>query len=104
MKPTSILVFTSFLFLTLSHVFLLFMEEDIIREKVQAYSKRLKIRDLYDIFFLLRYVEDRDKIRKELNNLTADFKKPLDEKDLKILLFEGLTPTVQQMIDYIGRL
>jgi len=78
--------------------------EDIIREKVQAYSKRLKIRDLYDIFFLLRYVEDRDKIRKELNNLIADFKKPLDEKDLKILLFEGLTPTVQQMIDYIGRL
>src|SRR3989344_1494921 len=28
MKPTSILVFTSFLFLTLSHVFLLFMEEN----------------------------------------------------------------------------
>src|SRR3989338_3986339 len=31
--------------------------EELIKEKVNAYLKRYKVRDLYDIFFLLRYVE-----------------------------------------------
>ena len=77
--------------------------EDIIKEKINAYSNRLKIRDLYDIFFLLRYVEDKNKIREELNNFIRNFKKPLDEKNLKILIFDGLAPSVGQMLDYIGR-
>jgi len=31
------------------------------------------------------------------------FKKPIDEKNLQVLIFDGLTPTVGQMLDYIGR-
>jgi len=77
--------------------------EDIIREKISAYSNRLKIRDLYDIFFLIKYVENKDKIREELNNFIRNFKKPIDEKNLQVLIFDGLTPTVGQMLDYIGR-
>ncbi|MFH1592448.1 MAG: nucleotidyl transferase AbiEii/AbiGii toxin family protein [Candidatus Woesearchaeota archaeon] len=77
--------------------------EDIIKGKINAYSNRLKIRDMYDIFFLLRYVEDKNKIRDDLNNFIRNFKKPLDEKNLKVLIFDGLTPSVGQMLDYIGR-
>ncbi len=77
--------------------------EDIIKEKLNTYKKRLKVRDLYDIFFLLRYYENKEKIRNELNNFLKNIKKPIDEKDLKILIFDGLVPSFEQMLDYIRR-
>ena len=49
--------------------------EGFILEKVEAYLKRLKIRDLYDIFFLMRYVTKshlvKDRLRDLLNNYRA---------------------------------
>lgn len=42
--------------------------EEIIKEKVLAYKKRRKIRDLYDIFFLLNFVEDKNVIKDILKN------------------------------------
>ncbi len=77
--------------------------EDIIKEKIKAYSNRLKIRDLYDIFFLLRYLENKEKIKKELKNFISNFKKPIDEGNLKILIIDGLIPKVNDMLDYIQR-
>lgn len=77
--------------------------EEIIKEKVNAYSNRLKIRDLYDIFFLLRYIDNKETIKKELLEFISNFKKPKDEKDLSILIIEGLVPTIEQMLNYIKR-
>ena len=74
---------------------------ELIIEKIDAYVKRLKVRDLYDIFFLLRYVEDINKIKNNLRILIKEFKKPIDEKTLKILIIEGLTPATDKMKDYI---
>ena len=77
--------------------------EEFIREKIEAYLKRMKIRDLYDIFFLLRYVEDISNIRQELSNFLNKFKNPIDEKELRILIIEGISPTAEEMLTYIKK-
>lgn len=75
--------------------------EELVKEKVNAYMKRLKVRDLYDIFFLLRHVNDKKSVKDELKKLAGGFKMPIDEKELKVLVLEGLVPTTKAMIDYI---
>lgn len=76
-------------------------QEELINEKVDTYLKRLKVRDLYDIFFLLRYVQDKEIIKNKIKKLITEFKKPVDEKELKVLILEGIVPSVQKMYDYI---
>jgi len=75
--------------------------ETLIKEKVEAYLRRLKIRDLYDIFFLLRYVKDKNIVKKDLERLLKEFKHPIDETDLKVLIIQGLTPPTNSMLNYI---
>ena len=75
--------------------------EQLINEKIDAYSGRLKIRDLYDIFFLLRHVKDKGKISLKIKKLVKEFKKPIDENELKVLILEGIVPDVDKMLDYI---
>ena len=70
-------------------------------EKIDTYLNRTKIRDLYDVFFLLRFIDDKNPIRDKLKKLIKDFKKPYDENDLKILILTGLVPSSDNMINYI---
>jgi len=74
--------------------------EQFILEKIDTYLKRRKIRDLYDIFFLLRYA-DVNKIKNKLNQFIKHFNKPIDEKELRVLIIQGLVPTSEKMFDYI---
>lgn len=73
--------------------------EELIKEKADAYLKRLKIRDLYDVFFLLRYADKTT----DMNRLIKNFKKPVDENELKVLIIEGLIPSVEGMLNYIRK-
>ncbi len=75
--------------------------EELIKEKIDAYNSRLKIRDMYDIFFLLRYVKDKENIKQKLIKFVKLFKSPIDENDLKILIFDGIAPDSKRMLDYI---
>lgn len=75
--------------------------ENLVSEKVSAYLKRLKIRDLYDIFFLLRYIENISPVRKDLEKLLAGYKKAVDESDLKVIILEGSVPNEKEMVEYI---
>ena len=77
--------------------------EELIIEKSVTYSKRLKIRDLYDVFFLLRYIKINNEIKKQLTNLIKNFKKPIDEPDLKVIIIEGIVPSVEDIISRIKR-
>ena len=77
--------------------------EQLIREKVNAYLKRFKIRDIYDIFFLLRYVKNKNEILNDLKKLIKNFKEPVDEQELKVLIIQGLTPEIKDMLFYIKR-
>jgi predicted nucleotidyltransferase component of viral defense system len=73
--------------------------EEFIREKIATYQKRLKVRDLYDIFFLLKEINPAN--IKELNKLIQEFKYPQDEEDLKTIILEGIVPTSKEMFEYI---
>lgn len=77
--------------------------EGIILEKIGAYLKRRKIRDLYDIFFLLRYVKDTKKLKPELVELLQSFKAPVDEGELKTLILFGAIPTSVDILEFIRR-
>ena len=63
--------------------------------------RRLKIRDLYDIFFLLRHVKDKNIVKRDLERLLKEFKHPIDETDLKVLIIQGLIPSINSMLNYI---
>jgi len=76
-------------------------EERIIKEKVRAYLKRRKVRDLYDVFFLLRFVKDRSGVEKDIRELVEDFEKPVDEGELRNVIIAGAIPTAGQILDYI---
>lgn len=77
--------------------------EEIIKEKVLAYIKRRKVRDLYDIFFLLRFVEKKEEVGKVLNQLIKNFQKPIDEKELKALIIIGSIPSVEEMVEEVSK-
>jgi len=72
--------------------------EELIIEKTEAYLKRFKIKDLYDIFFLLRHVRDMNEVSKVLKKLVRSFKKPNDEKELRVLIIEGIVPNTEDML------
>jgi predicted nucleotidyltransferase component of viral defense system len=77
--------------------------EDLIKEKVLAYLKRKKVRDLYDIFFLLNFVENREEIKEVLKKLINNFEKPEDEKELKFLIISGSIPSLEEMMNEIKK-
>ena len=74
--------------------------EDIIREKAAAYLSRRKVRDLYDIFFLLRQADSSD-VKAALAALVGNYKPPLDAGELRLLILEGAVPDAERMLAYI---
>lgn len=77
--------------------------EVIATEKINAYLKRMKIRDLYDIFFLLRCVKHAEGLKPELAGLLQNFKEPVDEGELKALVLFGAIPTKEDILEYVKR-
>ena len=77
--------------------------ETMICEKIDAYLKRRNIRDLYDVFFLLRFAEKSERLKSKLSSLLQNFKQPVDEKELKTLLLFGAIPSKEDMLEYIER-
>ena len=76
--------------------------ESFLVEKSITYLKRFKVRDLWDVFFLIKIVKNPNTI-KEIGNLIKNYKNPADENDLKTILLEGIIPSANEMIDYIKR-
>jgi len=72
--------------------------EDLIIEKINAYKKRKKVRDVYDINFLLKFVENREKILKKINEFIKNFEKPVDEKELPTIIISGVVPDTKTIL------
>lgn len=87
---------------TLFNVFTLAPEE-MINEKIDAYLKRRKVRDLYDIFFLPRYASDAEKIKPGLTRPLRNFRDPVDEAELKAVILFGAIPTKEDILEYLER-
>ena len=76
--------------------------EDLILEKIFAYKKRKKVRDVYDISFLLKFVNNRKKIEKKLKEFVKTFKKPVDEEELSALIISGVAPNTKTILEEIA--
>lgn len=75
--------------------------ESLILNKIETYERRRYIRDLYDIYYLLGYVKDKRKMEKKLSLFIRDIKPPLNEGDLKEIIYSGVAPSFKSMRDYI---
>src|SRR3989338_2739740 len=70
--------------------------DDLIKEKIAACVKRKKIRDLYDVFFLLRYVTAAPRDLGRIEGVTI-----ADEENLPAIILSGPVPTGEDMRRYI---
>lgn len=77
--------------------------ERLVQEKVETYIKRRKIRDLYDIFFLLRYVKDKEEVIGSIKKLIAEFEKPIDGENLNAIILSPPVPSTEEMLSHIER-
>ncbi len=77
--------------------------EELVIEKVNAYLSRKKIRDLYDIFFLLNYAKREKNVINHLNLLIKNFDKPVDQENLATIVFSGAVPGFNQLLEAIKR-
>ena len=77
--------------------------EDLIAEKINAYLNRKLVRDLYDVFFLSSKVRDFSKIGRECNRFIKEAKMPVDERNLKALVYSGIAPEAKHMLDTLFR-
>ena len=77
--------------------------EGMIGEKIDAYLKRRKVRDLYDIFFLLRHAKKDERLKAGLTKLLRNFRESVDEGELRALILFGAIPTTKEMLEYLER-
>ncbi len=77
--------------------------EEFILEKIAAYSDRRFIRDIYDIYILCDYVQNANKISKAVLLFLNKIERPINESDLKALIYTGPVPSFDNMIVHIRR-
>jgi len=77
--------------------------EELLLEKTVSYENRLFIRDLYDIFHLSNYVKEDGWIKRQVEKILRNPTPPVDEKNLKTLVYSGAVPTFKQMIQALKR-
>jgi predicted nucleotidyltransferase component of viral defense system len=75
-------------------------KEQLILEKARAFVNRKLIRDIYDVFFLIDKV-NLIEIKDELLKIINLFEEPLDEKNLKALIYSGISPTYSGLKQHI---
>jgi predicted nucleotidyltransferase component of viral defense system len=75
--------------------------EELILEKLAAYKNRRKIRDIYDVYFLSRLVNDA-KVKKTVKESLEKIETPVDEADLKAIVYEGKVPTFEEMLEKLN--
>ena len=72
--------------------------EDLIMEKVETYLKRKKIRDLYDIYFLINYVDNKRDVEAYLRKLIKNYENPVDEANLTNIIIMGAVPNSEKIL------
>ena len=77
--------------------------DQFIEEKIAAYNDRLYIRDLYDIYHLVKSYKIMELTRTHLKQFLHTIKPPVDESILKTIVYTGLAPTFDRMVDEIRR-
>lgn len=78
-------------------------EDGLILEKISAYAGRKFIRDIYDIYHLSGRAENSAPVRKAMRDLLAHAPAPVDESNLKALVYSGAVPSFSQMLEALRR-
>lgn len=73
--------------------------EDLVLEKIGAYSGRRFIRDIYDIHHLSNYLTDEIKVRPKIVEFLDSLKPPVDEENLKAIVYSGKIPSFEQIVE-----
>lgn len=76
-------------------------EKDLLFEKANAYLNRKLIRDIYDVYFLSNFVNLNFTELNKIKKIIAEFKEPIDESNLKTIVYKGAIPNYKQMITAI---
>ena len=77
--------------------------DQFIEEKINAYSDRRYIRDIYDIYHLVKSCRKLESTRTNLRQFLQNIQHPVDEPILKSIVYMGLAPTFDRMVNEIGR-
>ena len=77
--------------------------EELLLEKAAAYSNRRLIRDLYDVNHLGAIAAPNASVRKEMRPFAAGIRPPLDEENLKAIVYSGNVPTFTQLAEAVRR-
>jgi predicted nucleotidyltransferase component of viral defense system len=72
--------------------------EALVEEKMLAYQKRRMVMDIYDIYHLSRYAE---KVH-HLKEFLKEIKPPLDEKNLRAVVYSGVAPSFKEMVEILS--
>jgi hypothetical protein len=75
---------------------------ELVKEKASAYLARKKVRDLYDVFFLLSKVENPRDVSKNVDALVRSYAPPVDGSQLKAVVLEGAVPSATELLEGIG--
>jgi len=76
--------------------------ENLIDEKMNAYTNRKFIRDIYDIYFLVGQTEGTTG---KITDFIKTIEKPVDEENLRAIVYAGAVPSFREMIEALrGRL
>ncbi len=77
--------------------------EDLVLEKIGAYSGRRFIRDIYDIYHLSNYLKNEIKIGPKVVEFLGSLKLPVDEENLKAIVYSGKIPSFEQIVEALKR-
>lgn len=77
--------------------------DDLLLEKAAAYTSRRKVRDLYDVFFLLNLVEDGNRVRPAVSRMLKSYAEPVDAGQLRATIIAGVVPSAEAMLEGIER-
>lgn len=101
-KKKSALVFYERVDGTKSEIYSL-TPENLIAEKIEAYTDRRLIRDVYDIMVLTKSVSNKDEIVDRLRSFVLKIERPKDEGVLKSLVYNALVPSFASIVEYLQR-
>lgn len=73
----------------------------LLEEKALAYLGRRKVRDLYDVFYLVQVAEDAAGALEPVRRLVRSFRAPADGGNLRATVITGSVPTVAEMREEI---
>ncbi len=77
--------------------------ESLFLEKIQAYKNRKFIRDIYDIYHLSNLIQENNALIAAAKGFLETLEKPVDEKNLKAIVYSGAIPSFDQMVQALKR-